>query len=900
MRYACICIGLVFFCGNVLLSQTFPEKGLPLLHNYPPERYAQAGKVWDIQSAPNGLVYFATDKGLLEFDGLSWRQFSGSKGFTRSLLVANDSVLYTGADRDFGVWRRKGLQGFQYQSLYPFRESTKGLNEEFWGVYPLEEEVVFVSFHNLYVQKEGQLTKISAPFRFSNSFQTGGTLYLADEKYGLYSFDGLSLVQIFAYPADQPWQITGLEQTKGKLLIATRNQGLHTYQDGNLRALQNEVSTYLQRDQVFSFAAIGDSHYAFGTILNGLYLTDREGNIVQHLNKQKGILNNAILSLYYSPQGTLWLGMDYGVSAVDLSSKVAYLLDHQGTFGTGQTALLQNDNFFLGTNQGLYFSKWEDLKNDAAGISFSLIPGSTGQVWTLRNIAGTILCGHDQGLFQVSYQELTPVYTGEGVLAITPLGAQHLVTGTYNGLSLFRHNGTQWIFEHPLPPVQGACSQVIADAESLLWVNIPNFGIVKAHLTSDYRIDRQRIYLSGVFAGENPSLQMDSLGIHLFTSQQAFTYNARLDSFLRIDSPISPEPIANRLPTQRGGLPLNGEFSFYPVYNGFALYQHAAVKRNTPASADLLIRSLSAFNNDTLLSFDPNARLPFRLNNIRVHYLVPQQEHTRYRYKLVNDQEEWSEWTEQTSLDFIDLPEGDYQLWLEALTSAGIRKSKPLFFTIMAPWYRSWYAYLGYLLGVVGLFLLQRILQKNKLARLQAALQAEEQQALEKQAEAFQKSKLVQTVQRMEADIVAIQKQLRSKTIELAKKGKENEDKNRLLQTLKDKINAFENRSSEAKIRWDEMSRLLDTKITSEDHTFGMQMDELHQDFLRQLKTRFPKLSPYDLRLAAYLKMGLSSREIADIMNVLPSSVNVSRSRLRKKMDLDGDGDLYEFLNGIS
>jgi DNA-binding NarL/FixJ family response regulator len=55
----------------------------------------------------------------------------------------------------------------------------------------------------------------------------------------------------------------------------------------------------------------------------------------------------------------------------------------------------------------------------------------------------------------------------------------------------------------------------------------------------------------------------------------------------------------------------------------------------------------------------------------------------------------------------------------------------------------------------------------------------------------------------------------------------------------------------------------------------------------------------YDLRLCTYIKTGLSTREIAEMMHVLPSSINVSRSRLRKKLKLNAKEDLYTFLDGI-
>ncbi len=895
MKLSGIFVSMLLLGVQPSLGQKFPERGLPPLHNYTPATYHQAGKVWDIHSAPNGLVYFATDQGLLEFDGLSWRRYPGSKGFTRSLLVVNDSLIYTGADKDFGGWRRDSIGRFRYQSTYPFRESTEGLNEEFWGVYQLADEAVFISFDNLYIQRSEQLTKVAAPTRFTKSFRAGSSLYLVDEKEGLFEFDGLSLTKVFAYPDGQPWQIVGASQMTAGLLIVTRDRGLFEFRQGTLQPLPLEVNPYLQRDQVFSFTPVKDSHYAFGTILNGVYITDRAGHIIQHLNKQKGILNNTILSLHYSPQGSLWLGMDFGICALRLSSEVAYVLDHQGVFGTGQTALLQGENFYLGTNQGLYHCRWEELKNNTSALALSLVPGSAGQVWTLQNLDGTIWCGHDQGLFQVSPRGITPVITGEGILAVASVDERHLVAGTYNGLSLLRRRGKQWSFLRKIAPVQGACSQVIAQGDSLLWVNVPKFGLIKASLSPDLRIERQRFFFSETFTGENPWLHADSLGVHFSTSRQTYDYARDRDSFLRAATPPRSIPVVNRLPIMWSGIPLNEEFQFFPVYNGFALYRDAFQETDLPP-ATLLIRSLMAFNNDSTLPLASAAALPYHLNNFRVQYLVPHRDQAVYRYRLLNFQEQWSEWSPQTKRDFLHLPEGDYELQVEAKGRSGVVRSAPVQVSILPPWYRTWYMYAGGALLLFGLYYLQRLYHRRKLRRLQAQLEAQKRQAEQQQAEASEQKKMAQTQQRLEDEMAELKKRLRAKTIELAKKAKENEDKNRLLQTLRDKIAAIENRSAGSTQRWAEMSRLLDGKPTAEDYTFEMQIDELNQDFLQRLKASYPALTTYDLRLATYLKMGLSSREIAELLNVLPSSVNVSRSRLRKKLNLDAERDLYEFL----
>lgn len=882
-----------------LSAQKFPEKGVPLIDSYTPGQYGEAGKVWNIRSAPNGIVYFATNKGLLEFDGQHWQRFPGSKGFTRSLLLASDTFLYSGADKDFGYWERNERRQFEFTSLYPFRESAKGLNEEFWGAHRIDGDIVFASFDNIYVYKDRQLTKIAAPSRFTGSFFAGDRLYLPDEANGLYEFDGLNLNLVFRHPMTSPaFRIVGVQEDADGLLLVTRNQGLLRYRQGELTAVDSEVSGYLQRDQVFCFTPIDDTHYAFGTILNGVYITDRAGNIIQHINKPKGLPNNTVLSLHYSRRGRLWVGMDFGLAAIHLRSDLSYVLDQRGQFGTAQTALLREGVFYLGTNQGLYTTAWDNLQNDARETNFTLVPGSSGQVWDLRVIEGDILCGHDKGLFRVGGNEFIRLHDEPGVLTIQPLEDGQILTGNYNGVSLFSRVGDTWVFEKKIPPIQGACDQLdVLDADTL-WVNIPNFGLIRATLGAQYTVTDQQIFPASDFAGTLPQLYRDSAGIQVVTNEYIYTYQPDTQSFAQVAERRTHHQIQNILPGAYRPKPLDPTHGFFPVFNGFALLN------SNPGEAPfvdspLTIRSLTVFSNDTTRLIPSGARVPYALNNLRVRYIVPQQEQVLYRHRLAPSTAEWSPWSTRTQIEFIHLQEGRYTLSIQAKVGERGADTQQVRFRVAPPWYRTWWAYGAYVLLVAGLFYLNHQRQNSKLRKQRQQLLEQEQEALRQQAESYQQERLLKKQATLEEELKATRKQLRRKTIELAKKAKENQDKQRLLQTLKEKIEATEKESTLPKASFRQVKNLLNTSLDAEDDTFDLQMEELHQEFLTKLHDRYPDLTTYDLRLSAYLKSGLNTREIAGIMNVLPSSVNVSRSRLRKKLQLDSREDLFRFLNNL-
>lgn len=80
---------------------------------------------------------------------------------------------------------------------------------------------------------------------------------------------------------------------------------------------------------------------------------------------------------------------------------------------------------------------------------------------------------------------------------------------------------------------------------------------------------------------------------------------------------------------------------------------------------------------------------------------------------------------------------------------------------------------------------------------------------------------------------------------------------------------------------------------------FNNEIQLLESSYQHRLKTQFPALSDYELRLSTMIKTGLTSKEISDLLSIEAASVDVARYRLRKKLNLGKHDDLFEFLNGI-
>jgi len=889
----------LLLCGALpVFAQALPEKGVPLLQNFTPGQYGNKGKIWAIRAAPNGIVYMAADKGLLEFDGKTWNSFKGSKGFTRSVLVLNDSLIYTGSDLDFGVWKRNNYQQFEYTSLYPFQEVVQEVNEEFWGIHRLKEDIIFASSQNIYVHKGQQLVRIAAPNRFAKSFSVNGVLYFADEKLGLYTFDGFALKMVFAYPQDSKLYISGIYEDTSGLVLVTRDLGLYRYALGKLSKLDNALSEQLKVAKVFNFEPIGKTYLAFGTVLKGLYIADLNGNIIHQVNKYKGLPTNTVLALHFSPSGNLWLGMDYGASCLNLKNSFTRFYDYRGDFGTGYTALLKDGIFYLGTNQGLYRSGWEDLNDNLEFFRFQLIPGTEGQVWTLEDIDNTLFMGHDKGLFLVKGNTVEKLKNQDGVWTILPY-QDYLLTGNYNGISIFRKSGASWNFQKKMDLIAGSCNQLMLEKDSILWVNIPNFGIIRAVLDKDLYPKDRLIFPEATFEGNDPLLMQDKQGVQLITAQFQYTFRAADKKFVRQESMSKTfQETEDFLPGLHQSRVLHADYAFHPAHNGFFLKHLKSASDIIHDNFAVVFREIKAFNNDQSVAFFSGMEVPYWFNNFEIKYIVPNHANPLYQYKLDNS-DNWSAWSSENSVKLIDLSAGIHAISVRAKINDRITEAQSISIQVAPPWHRSRLAFAVYLILIALTVYAIHYWKKQSLKKQQDKLLQKKQDALQEQAEKHQQEILFLEQERLQAEYNQLKKNLRSKTIELAKQARENEEKNRLLLSLKEKSVIAQENPSLSRIKWKEIERLLESYIKAEDQIFEIQIDELHQEFFKKLKTQFPSLSNHDLRLCAYLKIGIDSKEIAEILQIQPSSFYISRSRIRKKLDMKADENLYDFLNGI-
>ena len=273
----------------------------------------------------------------------------------------------------------------------------------------------------------------------------------------------------------------------------------------------------------------------------------------------------------------------------------------------------------------------------------------------------------------------------------------------------------------------------------------------------------------------------------------------------------------------------------------------------------------------------------------------------QYQFYLENHDKGWSEWSNQTQKEYTNLKEGNYTFHVRARNNNGQISQETRFgFAVEPPWYRSVVAYVLYSVTVMALLFAAFNMLDRKYQREQKILEEKQQQELsQKETEIVQISQKTQEEitrlqnERLEADLRHMNNELATATMHLL-------NKNEFITGIKNQLNHIvrKNGHDDSKKELLQITRDIENNISADSdwEHFQFHFDRVHGDFTNRFKGTFPSLSPQEIKLSAYLRMNLSTKEIAQLLNISVRGVEISRYRLRKKLHLDRNQNLQEFI----
>lgn len=954
---------VLFFSGLDLKAQGI-NLGIPPTWNFPNKVYHAGTQNWDAAQDIRGVMYFANNVGLLQYDGNNWSCLPVTNHtIVRSVAIADDNRIYVGAQSEFGYYFPDSDGFLRYHSLVSLLPEAMRHFEDVWDICFWKGDVFFRT-NQMVFQYSGDKVKVHQPAsEFTAMYLTGNGILLQANFTSLLIFKNEVFEPYIDYPAITS-AITGVIPWKSDtLLLSTLKNGIfyiHNNTPGKWTTLYDPL---LKEKRVYTACILPGYQLAIGTSLDGLLVLDDHRRIYRHLTKKTGLQNNNILCTFADRGGNIWLGLDNGIDCVILDAPFSSIIPDRELLSTGYTAAVFDDYLYMGVSDGIYVAPWQSYYDPEKGPFIQKIQATDGQAWGLKTIGNQLLLGHHEGAFQLNGTTARRFSSIPGSWTFLELSADYLLGGNYNGLTLYRKSADGWVLDQKLPGLNESCRIMVKDAEGIIWVSHPYRGVYriewqpgqKEKLKVQFLDSRQglpsnlnnyvyEIAGKAVFATNKGVYRYDKV-TGKFIPDQDFIKNLGADRRVKYLKEDARGNIWYVVENEVGMLMVNdlglrkearkkvfseldnklvGGFEFIYPYDdnnvifgaeqGFIHYNAAA--SSSQDSLQVILTKVTATGFKDSLIFGgwhlDNGKtglrqadelapvLERRLNNLQFIFSAPDYKDPgslQYRTQLKGLTEKWSEWSAETKQNYTNLGAGKYTFMVQARSKDGRESAVVTYsFRIQPPWYGSTLAFIIYFLLLAGLIAGSLLGQKRKFEKEKDLLKEQHEAVKAQHIRQVEQTKaaLIQIQnEKLEAEISFKNKELASATLHLVQKGE-------ILVTIQEALNQIlaKSKNPEVKKETQHLINLLNFDATLDDgwEQFAHHFDLVHVDFLKRLREKYPQLSANDEKLSAYLRMNLSTKETAQLMNISVRGVEASRYRLRKKLHLSNEANLVEFM----
>jgi len=922
----------LFLC-LVLCTASYAQE-IPPIQSYSTKDYFGENQNWSISQADDNLIYVANNGGLLEFDGAKWNFYSvPDKSTVRSVKVINGKI-YTGSFMDFGFWQKNIFGELIYTSLGKLLDLNFLEDEQFWKIEELDGWLVFQSLSRIYlINTENNKYKIiDSELPITRMYKVNNSIYFQKQNKGIFKIENGDVSLAFDDLIFKENDLVSIFNVNNDLLFLTEDNGF--YQIVNETITEWNIDFSVKDLSIYRAIKLKDNSFVLGTISSGIIHLNTDGSLNYKIDYKTGLSNNTVLSIFEDKVNNLWIGLDNGINCINITSRYRLYKDYKGAIGTVYTSYLEDDLLYLGTNQGLFYKK----RNEDG--DFNLVAGTKGQAWVLKNIDGQLFCGHDDGTFIIENGAIIQtVSTVKGTwdLKIMEDSPNLILQGNYNGLNVLEKANNAWKFRNKLKGFE-VSSRFFEQLKSLIFLNHEFKGLYKLEIDDNFNTIKELNAITSIEKGIGSSLlkfsddyyYSSTNGIFKYTKSNHFEKDKEFSSLFKpynnvttllevkgsknklwryaddnmlIISPssVTSKPQVEIIPISRelrNAVPgfenvtqINEAEYLIGTSLGYIILNQ--INQTNKASFEIKINSANVYEIDNpkiKLDLNKDAVFNNKSNNLEFNYSVPFYKkiiNCKYQYQLVGLSEKWSEWQTQSSQIFENLPFGEYTFNVRGKIGNNLTSNIASFnFEIKRPWLLSNTSIAIYiLLLILFFFIVHNFYKRYYKKQRQNLLEKANREIKLKELESKQFLSQFNN-EKLKIEVESKSRELAVSTMSLIKK-------NEFLNSIKKEISKLD-----ANNKVKQIIKIINNNLNNTDDwkLFEEAFNNADKDFLKKIKDKHPELTSNDLRLCAYLRLNLSSKEIAPLLNISSRSVEVKRYRLRKKMNLPHESSLTNYI----
>lgn len=738
---------------------------------------------WSIAQDKDGIMYFGNSYNVLTYDGINWSSIAITQksDYITSLLATESGNIYWGANGDFGVIEtdKRGKQKAQ-----SFLDKISEKDRDFsvvWKTLKFKDQIVFFAQENIFIYNPANNSiKIIHPLEsFHLAFIVEDQLFVRDRAYGLMKYEGKSFMKVLAGDIFKNEGIFGiLPLDNGSYMIVSQQIGLFFYNpksnSPSIISIKSDDTEELNQQQIIGAIKLSDGNIALNTASKGVIIINQKGKILFKIDLNSGITDNDVKQVFQDKNGNLWLATNNGISLINYSSPISIFPNTEATglYGSVNCISEINNSLLVGTTTGLYILDQHKDKR------FHKIIELNKNISSMVKVGNVAIIGTDEGVYKFEENQIEKINNTNSIALVYSEINKYLYVIGNNGFSILNTQVNFKTIHFDKDLNINAINAIIlpqSDGTDQIWIGTIGFGLWKLKVDKQLNIESEIyseqdgigntwikpfILNNQIYAGNSTGLLKlitteeikkqikDSIDQELlkayFTSADIPAIDSGIISFIETNQNkiwlvyegkvgfLDNNGTINQTPFL--SLELGKINSLYPHNNskiwiggndGLA-WIDLENKINYTNKPDILIRS-AKIQYDSILFYKSENNstyyVDYKYNTIAISFSSTFNENGKkplFSYKLENFDENWSDWSAESTAIFKKLNEGKYIFKVRAKNIYGVQSEiKEIVVIINPPWYRTFWAYTFYIILFFALIIMAvkiytyRLKQKN-------------------------------------------------------------------------------------------------------------------------------------------------------------------------------------------
>ncbi len=752
---------IILFVSN----KNYSQKGDYFVSNYLPKDYLAGANNLGVTQNNDGMIFVANINGVLIFDGVNWQHCKRKDEISIQCIAKTNSgkIVVGTEDGDIALIEKDKNGKFYYASLIDNLPAKSRPQQIIRQIVVLGESTFFLSADKLIEFKNSEFKVYNPTESFhTRGFVLGKHLFVTDVNNSINVLESGVLKPVAgSQELSNEKHFFCYKINTQDYVIGYRNLGTYLAHYDSLQPTktsfekkESQCDKELVSAEINNGCILKNGHFVVTTNKKGAYEIDENLNIVGRFNTRNGVYDDNIKSAFQDSNGNLWLSLYYGISYVEINSKLFKYDRNNNILGIVASAAYFENKLFVATDKGVQYY-------DSLQEKFIVFENFNKQSWNLLNYKNKLFICTAKGLFVWNNNQIKQISeSNTNSILNDPNQPDLIYCATDNGVEVYNVSQKEVTFVRSYE-LNSFIKSIAVDEFKNIYFASENNGIYFLNYSNAYALDsimeadglpHQNIenyvftYKNKLLVGTDDGIYIlqrekdhkfvcvkdktfwpltkgsqvfraSQLNNDLICTQKFFIKN--LDKTLESVAYFQESNqvfklntgILNRLKNVTPTLITYDDVNkkvFFCANEGLFILNNNNEQINFKKQFNLILREFVTKNDTVLENYisdveknDLRIIIPYNENDVNIKIGFTSFENTDFEFchQLVGKDKEFSKWDKETKLFFNNLSEGDYILIIKAKTEFSEQQFElKIPFKIEAPWYRTTLAYIVYLI----------------------------------------------------------------------------------------------------------------------------------------------------------------------------------------------------------